>query len=161
LQSYGQKILREPLLYLSLYFKTHRQNYYELLNNVRLTGDWEAWLHFIAEAVVATATQAVDTSRQLIDLANEDRDKISGLGRAAVSTLQVHRAMMERPITDSGRLVKKTGITPATVNKCKNDRGDKEISKIHISTRFRKKSVKSGASTSMHTSAVGSFFKLG
>ena len=48
---------------------------------------------------------------------NEDRHKISGLGRAAVSTLQVHRAMMERPITDSGWLVKKTGITPATVNK--------------------------------------------
>ncbi len=113
-----QKILQEPLLYLSLYFKTHRQYYYELLNNVRLTGDWEAWLHFIAEAVVATATQAVDTSRQLIDLANEDRDRISGLGRAAVSTLQVHRAMVERPITDSAWLVKKTGITPATINKC-------------------------------------------
>ena len=113
-----QKILGEPLLYLSLYFKTHRQYYYELLNNVRLNGDWEAWLHFIGEAVVATATQAVDTSRQLIDLANEDRDRISGLGRAAVSTLQVHRTMMERPITDSGWLVKKTGITPATVNKC-------------------------------------------
>ena len=112
-----QNILREPLLYLSLYFKTHRQYYYELLNNVRLTGDWEAWLHFFAEAVVATATQAVDTSKQLIDRADEDRDRISGLGRAAVSALQVHRTMMERPITDSGWLVKKTGITPATVNK--------------------------------------------
>jgi len=113
-----QKILREPLLYLSLYFKTHRQYYYEMLNNVRLNGDWEAWLHFFAEAVVATANQATDTSRQLIDLANEDRDRISGLGRAAASTLLVHRAMMERPITDSGWLVKKTGITPATINKC-------------------------------------------
>ncbi len=113
-----QKILREPLLYLSLYFKTHRQYYYELLNNVRLTGDWEAWLLFFAEAVVATANQAVDTSRQLIDRADEDRDRISGLGRAAVSSLQIHRSMMERPITDSGWLVKKTGITPATVNKC-------------------------------------------
>lgn len=113
-----QKILREPLLYLSLYFKTHRQYYYEMLNNVRLNGDWEAWLHFFAEAVVATANQATDTSRQLIDLANKDRDRISGLGRAAASTLLVHRAMMERPITDSGWLVKKTGITPATINKC-------------------------------------------
>ena len=113
-----QKILREPLLYLSLYFKTHRQYYYELLNNVRLNGDWEAWLHFFAEAVVATANQATDTSRQLIDLANEDRNRISGLGRAAASTLLVHRAMMERPIADSGWLVKKTGITPATINKC-------------------------------------------
>ena len=112
-----QKVLREPMLYLSLYFKTHRQNYYELLNNVRMTGDWEAWLDFFAEAVIVTATQAVETAQQLLDLSNQDRDKISGLGRAAASTLQVHRALMEHPIATSGSLVKKTGITPATVNK--------------------------------------------
>jgi Fic family protein len=112
-----QKVLREPMLYLSLYFKTHRQYYYELLNNVRMTGDWEAWLDFFAEAVIVTATQAVETTQQLLDLSNQDRDKISGLGRAAGSTLQVHRALMEHPIATSGSLVEKTGITPATVNK--------------------------------------------
>ncbi len=112
-----QKVLREPMLYLSLYFKTHRQYYYELLNNVRMTGDWEAWLDFFAEAVIVTATQAVETARQLLDLSNQDRDKISGLGRAAASTLQIHRALMEHPIATSGSLVEKTGITPATVNK--------------------------------------------
>ena len=112
-----QKVLREPMLYLSLYFKTHRQYYYELLSNVRLTGDWEAWLDFFAEAVIVTATQAVETAQQLLDLSNRDRDKISGLGRAAASTLQVHRALMEHPIVTSGSLVEKTGITPATVNK--------------------------------------------
>ena len=113
-----QKVLREPMLYLSLYFKTHLQYYYELMNEVRLSGNWEAWLDFFAEAVIVTSTQAVDTARQLVDLANEDRDKISGLGRAAASTLLVHRALMERPITTAGWLVKNTGITPATVNKC-------------------------------------------
>ena len=112
-----QKVLREPMLYLSLYFKTHRQYYYELLNDVRMTGDWEAWLDFFAEAVIVTATQAVETAQQLLDLSNQDRDKISGLGRAAASTLQVHRALMEHPIATSGSLVEKTGITPATVNK--------------------------------------------
>jgi Fic family protein len=65
-----QKMLREPMLYLSLYFKTHRQYYYELLNEIRLSGNWEAWLDFFAEAVIATATQAVDTARQLVDVAN-------------------------------------------------------------------------------------------
>jgi len=112
-----QKVLREPMLYLSLYFKTHRQNYYELLNKVRLTGDWEAWLDFFAEAVIATATQAVETAQQLLDLSNQDRDNISKIGRAATSVLRVHRALMERPIATSGWLVEKTGITPATVNK--------------------------------------------
>ena len=113
-----QKMLREPMLYLSLYFKTQREHYYELLNEVRLSGNWEAWLDFFAEAVIVTATQAVETARQLVDLADEDRERISGIGRAAASTLRVHRAMLGRPITTSGWLVEKTGITPATVNKC-------------------------------------------
>ena len=112
-----QKVLLKPMLYLSLYFKTHRQYYYELLDNVRLTGDWEDWLDFFAEAVIVTATQAVETARQLLDLSNQDRDKISNLGRAAASSLKVHRALMEYPIATSGSLVEKTGITPATVNK--------------------------------------------
>ena len=112
-----QKVLLKPMLYLSLYFKTHRQYYYELLDNVRLTGDWEDWLEFFAEAVIVTATQAVETARQLLDLSKQDRDKISNLGRAATSSQKVHRALMEHPIATSGSLVEKTGITPATVNK--------------------------------------------
>ncbi len=113
----SQSVLREPLLYLSLYFKMHRQYYYELLNNVRLTGDWEAWLDFFAEAVIVTATQAVETAQQLLDLSKRDRATISGIGRAAASALLIHRALMERPIATSNWLVEKTGITPATVNK--------------------------------------------
>jgi len=112
-----QKVLRKPMLYLSLYFKMHRQHYYELLNKVRLTGDWEAWLDFFAEAVLFTATQAVETAQQLLDLSEQNRDRISGLGRAAKSALQIHRALMEHPIATSGSLVAKTGFTPATVNK--------------------------------------------
>lgn len=112
-----QKVLQAPMLYLSLYFKTHRQYYYELLGSVRLTGDWEAWLDFFAEAVIVTAGQAVDTAQQLHNLSNEDQDKINGLGRATKSTLLVHRALMEHPISTAGSLVKKTGSTAATVNK--------------------------------------------
>ncbi len=115
-----QNVLKMPMLYLSLYFKTHRQFYYELLNGVRMTGDWEAWLDFFADAVIVTATQAVEAVQQILDLSNRDRDKISGLGRAAASTLKVHQALMEQPIATSGSLVEKTGITPATVNKALN-----------------------------------------
>jgi Fic family protein len=113
-----QKVLKAPMLYLSLYFKTHRQYYYELLNNVRLTGDWEAWLDFFAEAILFTANQAVETAQKLHDLANEDRGTIRGLGRAAASTLIVHRALLEHPISTVAWLVKETDITAATVNKC-------------------------------------------
>ncbi len=112
-----QKVLQKPMLYLSLYFKTHRQYYYELLDNVRLTGDWEAWLDFFAEAIIVTATQAVETAQQLLALSQEDVNKISGIGRAAASTLHVHRILMEHPIATSGWLAQKTGLTAATVNK--------------------------------------------
>ncbi|MEA3545680.1 MAG: Fic family protein [Thermodesulfobacteriota bacterium] len=112
-----QKVLQKPMLYLSLYFKQHRQYYYELLNNVRTTGDWEAWLDFFAEAVIFTATQAVETAQLLFNLSNQDQEKITTLGRAAKSTLQIHRSLMERPIATSGWLAEKTGMTPATVNK--------------------------------------------
>ena len=117
LQLCERKVLKQPMLYLSLYFKTHRQYYYELLNNVRRTGDWEAWLEFFADAVIVTASQAVETARQLLDLSERDRDRISGLGRAAASTLQIQRSLMERPIATSGWLAERIGITPATVNK--------------------------------------------
>jgi Fic family protein len=92
----------------------------KLLNKVRTTGDWEAWLDFFAEAVIVTATLAVETAQQLLDVSNKDREKVSELGRAAASTLQVHRTLIENPIATSGWLVEKTGISPATVNKALN-----------------------------------------
>ena len=112
-----RKILRQPMLYLSLYFKTHRAYYYALLNRVRLTGDWEAWLDFFADAVIATAAQAMTTARRLLDLAQKDQDAIRRLGRVSVSALRIHRALMERPIATAGWLAAQTGLTPATVNK--------------------------------------------
>ena len=108
------------MLYLSLYFKTHRQTYYELLNSVSLTGDWESWLEFFAEAVTDTATQAVETAQHLMRMASEDSMKISELGRVAGSVLQVHRALLERPIASPNWLKEKTGLSTATVNTCLN-----------------------------------------
>jgi Fic family protein len=71
-----QKALREPMLYLILYFKTHRKIYYELLNRVRLDGDWEVWLEFFADAVAYTAGQSVDTVQRLEQMAQNDRRQI-------------------------------------------------------------------------------------
>ncbi len=122
-----QKVLKDPMLYLSLYFKTHRQYYYDLLNSVRVTGDWESWLEFFAEAVIFTANQAVDTIRELHELSQADREKISGLGRSSVSTLIIHRILLERPIVKAGWLVEKTGISHATINKCLNHLKDLDI----------------------------------
>lgn len=110
-----QKVLKAPMLYLSLYFKTHRRRYYELLNEIRNTGDWEAWLDFFADAVIETATQAVDTVQRLLALAEEDRKRIRELGRISGSVQVIHHAMMERPIASPVWLKSKTGLSLTTV----------------------------------------------
>lgn len=112
-----QGVLREPLLYLSLFFKTHRAYYYELLTRVRFTGDWEAWLDFFAEAVLTTAHQAVKTAEELLVLTRTSSEKINTLGRAALSCQTIHTALQERPIATVARLCQATSLTPATVNK--------------------------------------------
>ncbi len=112
-----QKVLSEPMLYLSLYFKMHRQAYYDALNNVRLTGDWEAWLALFAEAVIVTARQAADTASNLLELTQRDRRVIGTMRRSAGSALTIHQALLGHPVATSGWLVKKTQLTPPTVNK--------------------------------------------
>ena len=114
----SEKVLKEPMLYLSLYFKTHRQRYYELLNEVRLTGDWEAWLDFFADAVIHTATQAVNTAQQLMKLSAEDGQRINGLKRISGSAHLIHKAMLERPMASPNWIHEKTQLSPATVNAC-------------------------------------------
>jgi len=114
----SERILKEPMLYLSLYFKTHRQQYYDLLTQVRRTADWEAWLEFFAEAVAETAEQAVNTARMLMQIKAEDQQKINGEGRIAGSMLRLHNALLEHPIASPGRLASDTRLTPATVNTC-------------------------------------------
>lgn len=117
LQLVADGVLREPLLYPSLFFNTHRALYYELLNDVRLNGDWERWLDFFADGIAATAAQAVITAQALLELVNKDRDRIATLGRPASSALAVHVAMQKQPLATSAALVKATGLTAATVNK--------------------------------------------
>lgn len=117
LQLVADGALREPMLYPSLFFKTHRALYYELLNGVRLRGDWERWLDFFAEGVQVSATQAVATANALLALVNADRGRIAGLGRAAASALEVHQALQRLPIASAGALLKATRLTAATVNK--------------------------------------------
>jgi Fic family protein len=109
--------LREPVLYLSLFFKTHRERYYQLLQNVRETGDWEAWIAFFLEGVVETASQATETARQLLILFEADRKKVSELGRSAASTLRVHQQLQRRPVLTIPAATKELGLSEPTVAK--------------------------------------------
>ena len=95
---YHYEVLDQPLLYLSLYFKQHRQRYYELLDTVRRNGNWEAWLEFFLDGVAQTAAAAVSTAQRLQALFQQDQARIQEQGRAASSALRVHQTLKERPV---------------------------------------------------------------
>lgn len=110
-------LLSKPLLYLSLYFKTHREAYYDYLQCVRETGDWESWIKFFLEGVIETANQAVKTAKNIIQLFTEDRKKIEDLGRPAASALLVHHYLEKHSVTDIGKIAEHCSITIPTATK--------------------------------------------
>jgi Fic family protein len=109
-------MLREPLLYLSLYLKQHRARYYELLDLVRREGDWEAWLAFFLEGVRESAEGAVATAQRLDGLFARDREAVAGIGRRAGSALRVHTALKHRPITSVQQVTEQSGLSFPTVS---------------------------------------------
>jgi Fic family protein len=110
-------ILKEPLLYLSLHFKRHRDEYYEFLDRVRTEGDWEAWIRFFSGAVASTAREAVEAAKSLVKLFEDDRARIQRLARSAGSALQVHHEFKSRPVNSIGGLAQATGLSAPTVSK--------------------------------------------
>src|SRR6266853_1293657 len=107
--------LREPILYLSLFFKKHRQVYYDLLMGVRTTGNWEAWLEFFLAGVKETSDQAVNAARRIIVLIDADRQKLDSLGRASASALRIHQFAQTHPILSIVSTAERIGITFPTV----------------------------------------------
>ena len=103
--------LREPLLYLSLYFKQHREVYYDLLDLVRRTGDWEAWLAFYLEGIRHVATEAVASVERLERMFGADRTNVEDVGRRASSALRVHEALKAQPVQTLASTVDRTGLS--------------------------------------------------
>ncbi len=113
----AEGVLHEPLLYLSLFLKQHRERYYQLLDRVRADGDWEAWLGFFADGVRESAESAVATVQRLAQLTGQDRERIRGIRRISGSALQVHLALQERPLASAGTLAQLSGLSLPAVNK--------------------------------------------
>ncbi|MFA4965660.1 MAG: Fic family protein [Thermoleophilia bacterium] len=104
-------MLSEPLLYLSLYFKQNRAEYYRLLDAVRHDGDWEAWVGFFLRGVDETATGAVSTAKRLVVLFSTDRELIQMQGRRAGSALRVFEALTSRPLLTLPGATDRTGLS--------------------------------------------------
>ncbi|MDF2941013.1 MAG: filamentation induced by cAMP protein Fic [Gammaproteobacteria bacterium] len=112
---FAEKALSLPLLYLSLYFKTNHQLYYDQLQHVRETGDWEEWIKFFLNGIIQTSSQATETAKSILTLFEQDRLKIEQVGKASASMLIVHNYLQKSPINDTATLVKKCNITLPTV----------------------------------------------
>jgi Fic family protein len=112
-----EKVLSEPILYLSLYLKQHRSQYYELLQRVREEGDWEAWIEFFLDGVIETAEQGFQTAQRLRKLFEADQTIISELGRGAASALRVHSELQRSPLQSVPNLSRALGLSQPTVQK--------------------------------------------
>jgi Fic family protein len=112
----SEKVLQQPLLYLSLYFKQNRDAYYDHLQRVRTDGAWEDWLEFFLEGVIAVASSATTTARGIRELIEKDREVIHDLGRGASSALRVHELAGRRIVLTAGRAAPILGLSVPTVN---------------------------------------------
>ena len=108
-------VLKEPLLYLSLYLKTNRDEYYAHLQNVRETGDWESWIEFFLKGIIETATQATETAQAVLLLFNKDRKKIEDSDKANATVLMVHTYLQKHPITNTRHVKEECKVALPTV----------------------------------------------
>ncbi len=110
-------VLHKPVLYLSHYFKRHRQAYYDHLQNIRDTGDWESWLEFFLQGIAEVSIEAAKTARQILQLREQHRLAITkSLGRAAGNGHRVLDRLYERPIVSVNEVQEIIGTTYAAAN---------------------------------------------
>ena len=107
----AEGVLREPLLYLSLYFKQHRDEYYERLQRVRTHGEWEEWLTFFLEGVAEVARSATDTTARIVHMIQRDRQRIGQVGRGAASALRIHDLAVRSVVITPRQAARQTGLT--------------------------------------------------
>jgi len=110
-------MMKDPLLYLSLYLKHHRERYYDLLQRVRTEGEWEPWLDFFLTGVYETATGAARIATATLQLFREDRARIEGAGQAVANALRVHDHFQRHPISTVSRAAGPLDLTFPTVGK--------------------------------------------
>lgn len=112
-----KEVLLKPVLYLSYYFKRHRQKYYELLQAVREHGDWEAWLAFFLRGVEEVSQQAVNTARQVLLLREAHRQLITErIGRMAGNGHRVLESLYGNPVVSVNEVQNLIGVTYPAAN---------------------------------------------
>ena len=110
-------VLTKPLLYLSLYFKRHRDDYYRRLNAVRVDGDWEGWLEFFLDGVATIAGEAVASARELFALVAQDRARVLASPKTSIGALRLFEHLLRHPIVTVASAMKLLETTKPTASK--------------------------------------------
>jgi Fic family protein len=110
-----QGVLGRPLLYLSLYLKENREEYYDHLQRIRTDGAWEEWLRFFLTGLIEVAGQTADTTRAIVEMVDRDRARIHELGRGAATALRVHDHAVRRVVIRPPATAKAIGLTEPPV----------------------------------------------
>ena len=110
-------LLTRPLLYLSLFFKRHRAEYYRRLNGVRVDGDWEAWLDYFLDGVATIADEAVAAARDLYALVGTDRARLLERPDVSVAALRLFEGLPRSPILTAGTVVNALGVSRPTAGR--------------------------------------------
>lgn len=110
-------LLQQPVLYLSHYFKRHRQAYYEHLQAIRDRGDWESWLTFFLRGMTEVSEEATQTARRIVDLREAHRALIvEQFGRVTANGLKVLESLYSHPIVNVKAIAELTGVAYPTAN---------------------------------------------
>jgi Fic family protein len=113
----SEGVLRQPLLYLSLYLKRHRDLYYERLQRIRTHGEWEAWLTFFLDGVTEVATATAATTTELVSMIEHDRRRVSDIGRGAATAARVHEYLVREIVGRPQQVAKAIGMSQPPVNR--------------------------------------------
>ena len=143
-----RKILRQPLLYLSLYLTRHKPEYYERLMAIRDYGDWEGWLKFFLQGVAEVANQATDTARSILQLREEHRDFVSQHIRGSVNGLRLLDFLYQQPVVSVGLVTRELAVSNPTANNLVNQ-FDKAGLLIEMTGRHRNRLFSYGSYLSL------------
>lgn len=106
-----QGVLDKPVLYISEYFKKHRQTYFDLLYNYHIKGDIVSWLKFFLEGIAQTAKDAIETSRKINSLREQDMEKVHSLGQTAKIGMSILKNLYKLPIVEVNKISEWSGYT--------------------------------------------------
>ncbi len=111
-----RKVLSKPLLYLSVYLKKHRAQYYDRLQAVRIDGDWEGWILFFLRGVLDVAETAHETAKRILALRQQHQQKLHLEKKSSANLLRALDLLFEQPIQTAAGLADKLDVSYPTAN---------------------------------------------